>query len=689
MGKFELNMDLGRFMAVVQTRLYSSPAALVDELVQNSSRAKATTLTVEIANDWKGCNPIEVMQFRDNGVGLSDPDKLLSMATSGWDDETQSEEDPFGLGFWSVAGCAGTVVVRSRDWLIKLDVEKMRRTHSVDIVEVERTTDWVAGFEVTLTSPSGWAVWNPARLEWLSSHSATLRQVNDGLDLGSISAGEERACAAWYGVTEFLSKHVASAVRYSEFESVRFRTVYGLYDEDGSTAMSPEGIRKALAVERNADWGFKELEARRSTYWSPKEQRGRGMTVRKPGMHGSIWPQKSFWDRVDGADQSGVALMYQNRLVEYVQMPFGGVLHVDRFGVTARAPDRKAFVRDAKFTEMTAMITMLSREMYRKALKRNKLSLEDYDGMLSQVLVGDDLLVVPFQMICDEMMADQEVDVEKIEKEVKAELKTGPKRRSTMSGAQRLKKQNVSPEIVLTDVTEEEETIVEQADEVQMGRYGDLLDKDMLFWVKAVDVPRYRSAVEALREMGRAVLLVSTRVEEAALEQMRAIGKKVISVADVAQKARKKLACDAVDGADKHPLYEDLMFALSKLSGKLGVTKTIVGDLSMSTFMEVDGVDILIKEDRADLVACTEGTKVYVQYKRIESLFEDARMFADPSAYLTLQLLPVLAHERAHHLVKMGPSHGEEHGSVMLGLIEATLAELAEDLLAPAAGGAS
>ena len=151
MEKFEMNMDLGRFMAVVQTRLYSSPAALVDELVQNASRAKATRLDVRITNCWKGKNPIEAFQFKDNGVGMSDPQKLLSMAASGWDDETAKDQDPFGLGFWSVAGCAGKVLIRTQDWLIELDVEMMRKTQSVDIVTVEKSTEWVDGFEVTLT----------------------------------------------------------------------------------------------------------------------------------------------------------------------------------------------------------------------------------------------------------------------------------------------------------------------------------------------------------------------------------------------------------------------------------------------------------------------------------------------------------------------------------------------------------
>lgn len=85
---------------------------VINELLQNSRRAGATKVEIAI-----NCGKL---WYRDNGCGLEDPQTLLSLGGSGWDAETQQNEDPAGMGFFSLSK-REIVFVKSRDWSVVLD----------------------------------------------------------------------------------------------------------------------------------------------------------------------------------------------------------------------------------------------------------------------------------------------------------------------------------------------------------------------------------------------------------------------------------------------------------------------------------------------------------------------------------------------------------------------------------------
>ncbi|WP_204336359.1 ATP-binding protein, partial [Proteus mirabilis] len=72
---------------------FSNFSTFLAELIQNSRRAGASM--VDIRLEGKSLTVI------DDGQGVQDFQKLFTIAESGWDAQTQSLENPFGMGFTS------------------------------------------------------------------------------------------------------------------------------------------------------------------------------------------------------------------------------------------------------------------------------------------------------------------------------------------------------------------------------------------------------------------------------------------------------------------------------------------------------------------------------------------------------------------------------------------------------------
>jgi hypothetical protein len=81
-------------------------SAIFVELVQNARRAGATLITVVIETTSKGTR----IEFEDNGSGIDDFAKLLSLGDSKWDEATDRAEDPAGFGFFSLIHSGVTVL---------------------------------------------------------------------------------------------------------------------------------------------------------------------------------------------------------------------------------------------------------------------------------------------------------------------------------------------------------------------------------------------------------------------------------------------------------------------------------------------------------------------------------------------------------------------------------------------------
>lgn len=144
-----IKVDDESFISRLNTLLYADRRTVVDELVQNAQRAGADRVEMS-AND-------HVFRFEDDGCGC-EPEDLLTLADTGWDDEVVEDVDPFGLGFWSIMLLEGHVNVWSGSWKMSIDVPRMIDHRTVDVVDItENPTappDGIDGMIVEVASPN-------------------------------------------------------------------------------------------------------------------------------------------------------------------------------------------------------------------------------------------------------------------------------------------------------------------------------------------------------------------------------------------------------------------------------------------------------------------------------------------------------------------------------------------------------
>ncbi len=76
------------------------------ELIQNARRSGATHIDVRQSDNGKN------IVFSDNGCGIEDPQSLLALGASGWDEDTLEAEDPAGIGVFALSPFGA--VIRSR-----------------------------------------------------------------------------------------------------------------------------------------------------------------------------------------------------------------------------------------------------------------------------------------------------------------------------------------------------------------------------------------------------------------------------------------------------------------------------------------------------------------------------------------------------------------------------------------------
>ncbi len=83
------------------TRLFNNTLGdILTELIQNSRRAGATTIDLDVAE----ADGLSWLVVADDGAGIADPAVILALGRSGWDDAVARREDPAGMGVFSLAG---------------------------------------------------------------------------------------------------------------------------------------------------------------------------------------------------------------------------------------------------------------------------------------------------------------------------------------------------------------------------------------------------------------------------------------------------------------------------------------------------------------------------------------------------------------------------------------------------------
>jgi hypothetical protein len=94
------------------SRLFNSSLTdCFNELLQNARRAGASTVTITLSEAHH-------LTIADNGSGIADPQTLLTLGQSDWSAATQQQEDPAGMGIFSLAN--RHVTIQSHDWQVHL-----------------------------------------------------------------------------------------------------------------------------------------------------------------------------------------------------------------------------------------------------------------------------------------------------------------------------------------------------------------------------------------------------------------------------------------------------------------------------------------------------------------------------------------------------------------------------------------
>lgn len=145
---------------------------ILNELAQNSRRAGATRLDISFARNYS--TDKTTITLIDNGPGVDNPETLLTMGLSNWNDYIESE-DPAGMGFFSLANTGCTAF--SNNWSVDLLPEHF--TGKIDIWPTELSSS-VEGFGITFErDESRWEV--ESELEKIAKYyplTVTLNGIN-------------------------------------------------------------------------------------------------------------------------------------------------------------------------------------------------------------------------------------------------------------------------------------------------------------------------------------------------------------------------------------------------------------------------------------------------------------------------------------------------------------------------------
>ncbi len=103
----------------------------IAELMQNARRAGATY--IEFCYDEN----THTLEVADDGRGLKNPQDILTIAQSGWSDDIQQHESPFGMGFMSALYQASYVTIRSNGSKIEFHCNDALGFSPIPVVTVE------------------------------------------------------------------------------------------------------------------------------------------------------------------------------------------------------------------------------------------------------------------------------------------------------------------------------------------------------------------------------------------------------------------------------------------------------------------------------------------------------------------------------------------------------------------------
>lgn len=100
-------------------QFFRAPNAFMQETLQNARRAEASRVTVTVDSKTKS------VTITDNGHGVIDPEDLVNIGKSEWNDQA-AKEQPAGMGLFSLFKLGNLVTIRSGTWSLRMDYAKMK-----------------------------------------------------------------------------------------------------------------------------------------------------------------------------------------------------------------------------------------------------------------------------------------------------------------------------------------------------------------------------------------------------------------------------------------------------------------------------------------------------------------------------------------------------------------------------------
>ena len=128
-----------RFLEHMRT-LFSTSTTVLAECLQNGRRAGASQI------DFDFDEATTTLSITDNGCGVADFRTLITVAESGWSEETMISEKPFGIGFFSVSFAAETIVVESRGKKISFSSEDLIAKRQIAV----ESSSFIGGTRISL-----------------------------------------------------------------------------------------------------------------------------------------------------------------------------------------------------------------------------------------------------------------------------------------------------------------------------------------------------------------------------------------------------------------------------------------------------------------------------------------------------------------------------------------------------------
>ncbi|WP_157078245.1 ATP-binding protein [Sphingobium abikonense] len=134
------------------TRLFNGTVKdVLHELLQNARRAGASRVDIDLVEQGDRT----MLSIRDDGRGIADPSVLLSLGRSDWTTQTRQNEDPAGMGVFSLAG--RSVEIRSapcgiQSWRVVVPAEAWEDQRALPI----EACDILRGTQILIEAPETW-----------------------------------------------------------------------------------------------------------------------------------------------------------------------------------------------------------------------------------------------------------------------------------------------------------------------------------------------------------------------------------------------------------------------------------------------------------------------------------------------------------------------------------------------------